>query len=97
MCGGNFMHLLDGLLADKGQDTFSERSQAASPKAQTPVVVTTACPSCRAFVPARYTWCPECGAALKPRACTYCGQLLGAQGGACPHCGAPPVVTLNQR
>jgi len=85
MCGGHFLHLLGGLMSEKSLST----GQAIPAGFPAPVETTTVCPSCQAFVPARFTWCPECGSALKSRPCAYCGQNLRPGDSACSNCGAP--------
>jgi hypothetical protein len=45
------------------------------------------CPSCRADVPAKFTFCPHCGAALKPT-CPQCGKAVEPGWANCPNCGA---------
>ncbi len=44
------------------------------------------CPSCRAEVPAKFTFCPHCGAALKPT-CPQCGKAVEPGWANCPSCG----------
>ncbi|NOY98452.1 MAG: zinc ribbon domain-containing protein [Chloroflexi bacterium] len=47
------------------------------------------CPTCHTPVQASFTWCPTCGAALKPQPCVYCGQILAPEDKNCSACGAP--------
>ena len=44
------------------------------------------CPSCRAEVAAKFTFCPYCGAALKPT-CPKCGKGVEHGWANCPDCG----------
>jgi len=44
------------------------------------------CLSCRAEVPAKFTFCPYCGAALKPT-CPKCGKAVEHGWANCPECG----------
>lgn len=44
------------------------------------------CPSCHAEVPAKFTFCPHCGAALKPT-CPQCGKAVEPGWANCPNCG----------
>jgi hypothetical protein len=45
------------------------------------------CPSCRAEVAAKFTFCPHCGMALKPT-CPQCGKAVEPRWANCPECGA---------
>jgi len=44
------------------------------------------CPSCRADVPAKFTFCPHCGTALQPT-CPQCGKAVEHGWANCPNCG----------
>jgi hypothetical protein len=44
------------------------------------------CPSCHAEVPAKFTFCAHCGAALKPT-CPQCGKAVEPAWANCPECG----------
>jgi len=45
------------------------------------------CPSCRAEVTAKFTFCPHCGTALQPT-CPQCGRAVEPGWANCPNCGA---------
>jgi RNA polymerase subunit RPABC4/transcription elongation factor Spt4 len=45
-----------------------------------------ACPQCSTAVPAKFMFCPHCGAAMQPT-CSNCGRGVEPGWGNCPHCG----------
>lgn len=49
------------------------------------------CPSCRAIVPAKFTFCPNCGATVRP-VCPQCGKPIEAGWTNCGYCGTKVPV-----
>jgi len=45
------------------------------------------CPGCRAVIRGGFTFCPNCGTALKPH-CPQCGRGVEAAWANCPYCGS---------
>jgi RNA polymerase subunit RPABC4/transcription elongation factor Spt4 len=81
-CGPNLSRLLDPL-------NRPAKPQGPAETAGPTVAARPACPVCRAQVREEFSWCPGCGAALKPHACAYCKALVLPGERACPACGAP--------
>jgi len=46
-----------------------------------------ACAHCAAMVPAKFTFCPQCGASMQPT-CPQCGRAVEPGWANCPYCGA---------
>jgi len=44
------------------------------------------CPKCKTSVPAKFTFCPHCGAALRP-CCPQCGKAIEHGWQNCAYCG----------
>lgn len=82
MCGKGFANLLFPLVA-----AGVLANEPVHPGAATTLQAT--CPKCRARVFSSFDWCPQCGAALRSRACAYCGNQMDGSAGFCPSCGAP--------
>jgi RNA polymerase subunit RPABC4/transcription elongation factor Spt4 len=88
MCGRNFGSLLIPALAGM---MVAERLSPSQAPQQTAAQMT--CPQCKSPVSPGFSWCPQCGQALKiqakPKACTYCGRTMTAEMQYCPSCGGP--------
>ena len=50
------------------------------------------CPGCRSRVPAKFTFCPQCGSALSPY-CPQCGKSVERAWANCGHCGTKLPVS----
>ncbi len=49
----------------------------------------TRCPDCGWYITGDFSWCPQCGARLKPYHCEYCQGTVPKNFSECPRCGAP--------
>jgi RNA polymerase subunit RPABC4/transcription elongation factor Spt4 len=88
MCGRNFGSLLIPALA--GVMVAERVTQSQTPQQS---AAQTTCPTCHSPVSSAFSWCPQCGQALKtaakPKACAYCGRTMSAEMQYCPSCGGP--------
>ena len=83
MCGGHFVRMLVPVItASTEQITRMPAARAA--------IVHTPCPNCGSTIIPEFAWCPKCGAMLRTRLCSYCGQIVGPGDKTCTFCGAPP-------
>ena len=49
------------------------------------------CQECGWGITGGFSWCPQCGARLKPYRCEYCRGMTPRDAQECPHCGAPVI------
>jgi predicted amidophosphoribosyltransferase len=91
MCGGhrrNIGNLLIPLLA--------QVSELSVPVREPVIQNRITCPNCSSLIAPGYSWCPDCGTALRPQPCNYCGQTLAPKDKHCQHCGAPRELVKNR-
>lgn len=76
-----------------GQSMMNMTPGAAAPQTPSQVEQFTACPACKAQVPAGSKFCPSCGGAMAPakEKCVKCGAEIEPGSKFCPQCGAPQL------
>ena len=90
MCGGNpFRSIFRAVQTVQPHPAIRDSIIHGRTPLQPLVAEKLTCPSCSAEVDVRFSWCPSCGAALKPQPCVYCEVTLSPEDTACPACGAP--------
>ncbi len=83
MCGCHLNSIVSNLVTAEGQPAYRENDLKAETKPEL------ACWHCKNSLSPEFTWCPQCGVAVKAHPCLYCGQMLSPQDAVCPSCGAP--------
>lgn len=88
MCCGNLPRLI---VPEVRQETVPTQNLAeASEKRQR-----LHCSHCGATISPHFTWCPQCGRAIKDYPCAYCGQMVSPEAAYCEHCGAPARASVS--
>jgi membrane protease subunit (stomatin/prohibitin family) len=83
--GAGFGMMMPGMIAG-AMGSQAAGGQAAGGGAA-PAPAATACPRCKAAVPAAAKFCPSCGASLAPAACPKCNTPAPPGAKFCPNCG----------